>query len=442
MTLHTRYIVFRVIPFAFLLLAGGCQRKAIPVTAPAPVSVEAFGLPKIPEDTLYSGLISSQSVYSYYSRMDFVPQWSRIPGLGDSLIRMLMEARSYGLQPERYHVSSLNDSSLVAWRREVLLTDAFLAFGHDLRFGNDRNAKNAQTDSLRFAVLRKALSEGIIRSNLESLEPPFEGYRQLREALGRMVRSGDWAGDHERIRIVEVNLDRWRREQNPFARGYVLVQIPSFMVYVVENDNVLLASRIIVGEPETPTPELTSTITRVVTYPYWHVPRKIAVKEYLPAIQQDIGVLQQNNFEVIDRAGKVLNPDSIDWLSFSADNFPVSLRQKEGPENALGVIKFEFKNPYAVFLHDTNARRLFRESNRAFSHGCIRMEQAESLAHYLVTGKIGGKSTRLTELLTRQERHFIKLSAPIPIYIRYFTAEVLEGELRIYMDLYNKDRIN
>ncbi len=220
------------------------------------------------------------------------------------------------------------------------------------------------------------------------------------------------------------------------------MQIPSFMVYVVEDDKVLLASRIIVGETETPTPELTSTLTRVVTYPYWHVPRKIAVTEYLAAIQQNIGVLQQNNFEVIDRAGKVLNPDSIDWLSFSADNFPVSLRQKEGPENALGVIKFEFKNPYAVFLHDTNARRLFRESDRAFSHGCIRMEQAETLAHYLVTGKTQGKSNRLTELLTRQERHVIKLLAPIPIYIRYFTAEVREGELRIYRDLYNKDRMN
>lgn len=442
MMLYTRYTVFRVIPFAFLLLAGGCQRKTIPVTVPTPVTVEPFLLAKSPTDSLYSGLISPQHVHSFYSTVDFVPQWSRLSGLGDSLLRILREARTYGLEPSRYHLEAFEDSVLASRRREVLLTDAFLAFGHDLRFGNNYKSENSLADSLRFAALRKALSEGVMRSSLESLEPPFDGYRKLREALGRLERSGDEAGDHERILTVEANLDRWRREQDPFARRYVLVQIPSFMVYVIEDDKVLLASRIIVGEPETPTPELTSTITRVVTYPYWHVPRKIAVKEFLPAIQQNVGVLQQNNFEVIDRAGKILNPDSIDWLSFSADNFPVSLRQKEGPENALGVIKFEFKNPYAVFLHDTNARRLFRESSRAFSHGCIRMEQAETLAHYLVTGKIQGKSPRLTDLLTRQERHVIKLSAPIPIYIRYFTAEVREGELRIYRDLYNKVRIN
>src|SRR5690606_24036460 len=110
----------------------------------------------------------------------------------------------------------------------------------------------------------------------------------------------------------------------------------------------------------------------------------------------------RNNFDVLDKRGNLLQADSIDWESFSKSYFPVSLRQREGQENALGIIKFVFDNPYAVFLHDTNAKRLFRSRVRAFSHGCIRMEKAVELAHYLVTGDPGKKSKYVERFLKEE----------------------------------------
>ncbi|MBL7849841.1 MAG: L,D-transpeptidase family protein [Cyclobacteriaceae bacterium] len=437
MTVRTRYEAGRVIWFAVALLAFGCQRKSIPVVEPLPPSPVVMRLPDLPDDSLYAGLISSEQVFAFYHGVSFALQWSGDHGLQDSLLKMLHDARAYGLEPQHYHVDTLRDSALAPFRREVLLTDAFLAFGHDLRYGHQDKLVYPEADSVRREVLRRALTEGRLRVHLESLEPPFEGYRQLRRAWGQLVDTE--AESPEQWRAVQINLDRWRMERKPWGMRYLLVQVPSFMLYLVDGDSVILSSRVVVGEPETPTPELTSTVTRVVTYPYWHVPRKIAIKEYLPAIQQDVSVVEQNNFEVLNRDGKVLHPDSVDWASFNSNYFPVSLRQKEGHENALGIIKFEFRNPYGVFLHDTNARRLFRESVRAFSHGCIRMEKAEALAHYLVTGSLDKKSSQLTKYLAQKEKHVISVSAPIPVYVRYFTAEARDGELRFYADLYSKD---
>ena len=125
--------------------------------------------------------------------------------------------------------------------------------------------------------------------------------------------------------------------------------------------------------------------------------------------------------------------------AFSRDNFPVRLRQREGRENSLGLIKFVFDNRYAVFLHDTNAPQLFRHSVRAFSHGCIRVEQAKALAHYFVTGEVGKKSSIVERYLDQEVRHTVDLTRPIPIHIRYFTAAERDGELVISEDIYKKD---
>lgn len=435
---YTRYRLARVMCFVLAFLAlFGCQRKSIPVIDSPPEESRML-LPELPGDSLYIPLMAPELVYDFYKTVSFLPQWSNRPELQDSLIDVLRDARSYGLVPADYAVQQLDDSMILPLRKEVLLTDAFLAFGHDLRYGRKEAVKSQREDTSRFYTLRKALLDGGIRASLETLEPPFAGYRHLRSVWSQ--QQDTVAESSPQRQIVEVNLGRWRSEKEPWPRRYVLVQVPSFLLYLVDGDSVILTSRVIVGEPETPTPELTSTITRVVTYPYWHVPRKIAVKEYLPAIQRDLAVLDQNNFEVLDRNGSVLRADSVPWASYGTDNFPVTLRQREGRENALGVLKFEFKNPYAVFLHDTNARRLFRESRRAFSHGCIRMEKAEAMAHYLLTGSLKRESESLALFLSKKQKHVIKLPSAIPIYVRYFTAEARDGELRLYEDLYGKDR--
>jgi murein L,D-transpeptidase YcbB/YkuD len=129
----------------------------------------------------------------------------------------------------------------------------------------------------------------------------------------------------------------------------------------------------------------------------------------------------------------------VQWLRFSANYFPLLLRQREGPDNALGVIKFMFDNPYSVYLHDTNNRELFRRDRRAFSHGCVRVENAIALAHYLVTGKPNFKSKQVDKYLEQKQAHQINLQAPIAIYIRYFTCAYENNVFKEFNDVYGLD---
>jgi len=243
------------------------------------------------------------------------------------------------------------------------------------------------------------------------------------------------------LQTIEINLERWRQEAQFSEEGrYISINIPSFMLNVVSDGKPVLASRIIVGTQETPTPEFSSLVECVTIYPYRHVPRKISVEEFLPIIQRDTSFITRNNFDVLDRKGRVLHKDSIDWRSFNKNYFPVSLRQREGEENSLGIIKFVFDNPYAVFLHDTNAKSLFNRKVRTYSHGCIRMEKAVELGHYLLTKDPYESSAVLDKYLAQQQRRTLNLPKPVPIHIRYFTCEVVNGRLYHFEDVYNKDK--
>ena len=290
---------------------------------------------------------------------------------------------------------------------------------------------------------------------MKSIEPDYSQYKALKIAIREILDSTDVSTKDrilsgeisesdpvmETLQTIELNLERWRME-NQFSEDgeYIWINIPSFMLRVVRDGMPVLESRIIVGAQKTPTPEFSSIVECFTVYPYWHVPRKISVEEYLPIIQRDTSFITRNNFDVLDRKGRVLHKDSIDWRSFNKNYFPVSLRQREGEENSLGIIKFVFDNPYAVFLHDTNAKGLFNRKVRTYSHGCIRMEKAVELGHYLLTKDPSGRSAVLDKYLAKQQRRTVNLPKPVPIHIRYFTCEVINGRLFRYEDVYNKDR--
>jgi murein L,D-transpeptidase YcbB/YkuD len=245
---------------------------------------------------------------------------------------------------------------------------------------------------------------------------------------------------YKKIEILQINMERWRLERNTLAKHKIFINIPSYMLKVLQDDSIIFESRIIVGATDWQTPELNGIVDCIVTFPYWYVPRKIAVKEYLPAIRRDTSFLRRNQFDVLNRKGLILRPDSIPWEDFDEDYFPVTLRQREGSENSLGVLKFVFDNPYAIFLHDTNAKKLFRKKDRALSHGCIRVDKANDLAHYLVTGSTNMRSVLLDNYLNAKERHSISIPIPVPLYIRYFTCEAMKDGVIFLEDIYKKDQ--
>ncbi|HEY0273021.1 MAG TPA: L,D-transpeptidase family protein, partial [Chitinophaga sp.] len=243
---------------------------------------------------------------------------------------------------------------------------------------------------------------------------------------------------------VAVNLDRWRKLPDTLPSRYIFVNLPGFWMHVVEDGQVTLASRVIVGAPGTRSPLLTSTLTNFQLYPYWRVPFSITVKEMIPAIKRNINYLAQKNLQVIDKDGQEVDPTTIDWSRMGQHYFPYTLRQMDGEDNSLGVMKFNFFNKYSVYMHDTNSRGLFKNAFRALSHGCVRVQQWDSLANYLVGADSSHPYLRdsIKVWLARGERKQVDLRNRIPVYFRYFTAEAApDGKLRFNEDIYGEDKI-
>jgi L,D-transpeptidase YcbB len=248
--------------------------------------------------------------------------------------------------------------------------------------------------------------------------------------------------DWEKFKRIAINLDRYKLLPDALPETYVWVNLPSYRLKLMDCDTIALESRVIVGSPKTRTPLLTSEISNFVTYPQWTVPYSIIFKEMLPKIQQDIGYLKKQNLMVVDKNDSILDPSNIDWKKLDKKYFPYLLKQRQGDDNSLGVLKFNFANKYSVYLHDTNARWLFGRSLRALSHGCVRVKEWEKLSHYLVRNDtIKYHPDTLRSWINRQEKHVVYGFRKIPIFIRYFTCEGSDGKVKFYDDIYGEDKI-
>lgn len=247
--------------------------------------------------------------------------------------------------------------------------------------------------------------------------------------------------DQERFKIIALNLDRYKHLADTMPTTFIWVNLPSFMLKVWDSGYVAMESRVIVGTPRTSTPVLRSNITNFITYPQWTVPYSIIFKEMLPQIQKNIGYLARQNLMVVDKNDSIIDPALINWSKLSKNNFPYLIKQRQGDDNSLGVIKFNFANKFSVYLHDTNARWLFSKSQRALSHGCVRVKEWEQLANFLVRNTQDKyPPDTLRAWIQRQEKHIVSGFPRVPLYIRYFTCEGKGGKLNFFEDIYRQDR--
>ncbi len=241
------------------------------------------------------------------------------------------------------------------------------------------------------------------------------------------------------IKQICMAMERWRWE-NKFPDKYAFINIPAFWLIVFEKDTVVMQSAIVCGKPDHQTPILRSKIDHMLIYPYWNVPISIATKEILPAVQRDTSYIRKKNFEVLGAGDKVLDYTKIPWRRYTKDYLPVRFRQRIGEENSLGVVKFNFHNPFGVYLHDTNSKRYFKTSSRAQSHGCIRLEKFVDFADFLVRDdSVHYTHDSLQVYFAKQEQRKLKLKKPLPIYTRYYTAHADSTGLKLYIDVYRKD---
>lgn len=248
--------------------------------------------------------------------------------------------------------------------------------------------------------------------------------------------------DWEKFARIAINLDRYKLLPDSMPERYIWVNIPAYSMQFYDSGMVIMESKIIVGQPKTRTPVLNSTVTNFITYPQWTVPFSIIIKEMLPKIQKSTDYLRKENLMVVDRYDSIIHPDSINWSKLSKTYFPYLIKQREGDDNSLGVIKFNFSNKYSVYLHDTNARSLFSRSNRAMSHGCVRVQDWKSLAQNLVyTDTVRYHQDTLSAWIKRGEKHTVGLQKKTPIYLRYFTVQATDGKIKLYDDIYAEDKL-
>ena len=248
---------------------------------------------------------------------------------------------------------------------------------------------------------------------------------------------------NRRLQQIQLNISRWEKLSSELMDRYILINIPNYQLDVIEYGHKVFSMKAVVGKPERPTPEIISTVTRLVFNPYWNIPRMIAQEDIVPKVIEDPNYLANMRIKVFDRQDNdatELDPHDIDWIAAEYEDLRYHFRQDPGSENALGLVKFEFPNSDDVYMHDTPAKNLFNINRRAFSSGCIRLEKPFELVSYLMQDDPTWTNATMEDILAANTTKYIKVSRPTRIIITYLTAWVdEEGVLQLRNDLYGLD---
>ncbi|MBC7410292.1 MAG: L,D-transpeptidase family protein [Arcicella sp.] len=306
-----------------------------------------------------------------------------------------------------------NDSCLLNAKKYLYLTN-------DLKI-NDNSI--IYTDTLANAVInfqrRMGLSENgkLNKETLNEINKPIEF----------------------RIQQMMINMERLRWIPVEMEKDYLLINIPEYRLHVFENGKQLWTTNVVVGDEVKQTSIFKGDLSQIILNPYWGIPVSIVQNEILPHIKRNANYLANNDIEVFS-GEKEINPSTVNWGSYEG-NVPFNFRQKPGKNNALGKMKFMFPNNYHIYLHDTPSKRLFNETNRAFSHGCIRVENPKKLANYLLRNDPKWNPAKVDDVLLTDKQIGINIKPTIPVYITYFTAWVdVNGQLNFRNDLYDLDK--
>ncbi len=262
--------------------------------------------------------------------------------------------------------------------------------------------------------------------------------------LGRATRAALEVTPAARARQIELTMERLRWTPLMQAPRMIVVNIPEFVLraYEVQAGRIAVQQemRVIVGKAlDTRTPLFDETMRAIEFSPYWNVPRSIAVKELLPRLRRDPGHFERQGFEFVAGDGRVETVLTSARLDALRDG-RLRLRQRPGPANALGDIKFVFPNRDAIYLHHTPSTGLFARDRRDFSHGCIRVERPVELARFVLAGQPDWTEERIRTAMAARESSTLRLAEPLPVLIAYGTTLVRDGRIHFFDDIYGHDR--
>jgi murein L,D-transpeptidase YcbB/YkuD len=390
----------------------------------------------------------SGEVDAFYRLRGGRPLWFS-PSAGNAaqaLVQQLATAQADNLNPRRYDIRGLQRAVQSAMRgdpasiqrADMLLSQAFVAYArdsrHDPRVGiiyvdpELRPAPESVT-----AVLNAAATAPNLAQFVQQMGWMNPIYAHIRQALAsRMYQS-----EAER-RLLMVNLERARAL--PAGNGrYVIVNPPAARLYMYENGQVVDSMRVVAGRPDpiAQTPMMNAFIRYVALNPYWNSPPDITSRKLAPTIlKEGRAYFTKRGYDLVDHFGPdahVLNPMSVDWKAVAAGRVQVSLRQRPGPANSMGKMKFMFPNAQGIWLHDTPEKEKIEDAARLQSNGCVRLEAASRLARWLFNGRAPNAQG------ARPEQK-VNLPQPVPLYITYLTAVPSGSSIVYFDDFYGKDR--
>ncbi len=286
---------------------------------------------------------------------------------------------------------------------------------------------------------------------LRQFHPQHVGFQNLQRALAKARQDN---APPETIQRLEVNLERWRWMPDDLGAFHIRNNVPEQITRTYKDGQVVLTEKIVVGKPSSPTPVMSADMLYVIFHPSWGVPSGIKANEIGPMLARasrrnqslfDFGdgdgaaskALARHQLRV-SHNGREVNPDSIDWSKTDVRQF--HFMQPPSAQNVLGVVKFRFPNKYDVYMHDTQEKSLFGQATRAYSHGCMRVQNPIHLAEVILAHDKGWSAEKVRGLVPGGRTSDITLSKPVPVHLTYFTATAdAAGQLSLHGDLYGMD---
>ena len=362
----------------------------------------------------------------------------------ESLLELLEQASLDDLDPSLYPIATLRRLAMNARsgsardRRdaEAAFSAVFVQYAGDV--ARERNVGTLYVDPAArprpvsaARLLRVAATAPSLAAFVEQMRWMHPYYPALRRALAGEIKSGN---QPRRVRLLALNRDRAR----VLPRGtsdYILVNSAAARLDFYADGKVKDTMRVVVGEAAQQTPMMAGMVRYAILNPYWHVPPDLAQSRLAPRVLgEGLIYLRKKGYEVVSdwsRTATVIPAESIDWKAVAAGKVEVKVRQRPGPLNGMGEVKFMFPNDLGIYLHDTPSKALFQKSERTFSAGCVRLEDAEALKR-LILG-----DTPMTA--STQPEQSVSLSRPVPVFLAYFTAFPQGGKIVERPDVYKRD---
>jgi murein L,D-transpeptidase YcbB/YkuD len=246
----------------------------------------------------------------------------------------------------------------------------------------------------------------------------------------------------DRIGQLRVNLERLRWTIGSLSPDYIIINIAGFELYLYQDNKLSWTTQVMTGSEKTETPVFKSNIHYLVLNPTWTVPTSIVKSTVIPSIRKDTAYLKANNYQLKNHKGQLVNPDSINTKKVHSRNFSYTVVQTPGDHNALGRVKFMFPNQYDVYMHDTPSKHLFDKADRAFSHGCIRVQNPMTLAEILLADSLNWNAQKLMKAVATNATQTVMLKKKIDVLLLYWTAgmDPATGAVKFYRDMYKHDK--